>query len=152
MIEIIIDLFGIKLICHLTAIHMWAQLRCAQIGLHQNHCPAYPLPFSTHWLEIIHDYYAKPLSFEVILSFSSEHQELAIDNNEWYGLPLWLSWGRICLQCRTPGFNPWGGKIPWRRERLPTPVFWPGEFHGLYSLWSGKDLDTTKWLSLSIMV
>ena len=30
-----------------------------------------------------------------------------------------------------PGFNPWVGKIPWRRERLPTPVFWPGEFHGL---------------------
>ena len=27
-----------------------------------------------------------------------------------------------------PGFNPWLGKIPWRRERLPTPVFWPGEF------------------------
>ena len=24
------------------------------------------------------------------------------------------------------------GKIPWRRERLPTPVFWPREFHGLY--------------------
>ena len=24
-------------------------------------------------------------------------------------------------------------KIPWRRERLSTPVFWPGEFHGLYS-------------------
>ena len=22
------------------------------------------------------------------------------------------------------------GSIPWRRERLPTPVFWPGEFHG----------------------
>ncbi|KAB0384782.1 hypothetical protein FD755_006699 [Muntiacus reevesi] len=22
--------------------------------------------------------------------------------------------------------------IPWNRERLPTPVFWPGEFHGLY--------------------
>jgi len=22
--------------------------------------------------------------------------------------------------------NPWVGKIPWRRERLPTPVFWPG--------------------------
>jgi len=24
---------------------------------------------------------------------------------------------------------------PWRRERLPIPVFWPGEFHGLYSPW-----------------
>ena len=23
----------------------------------------------------------------------------------------------------------WIGKIPWRRERLPSPVFWPGEFH-----------------------
>ena len=28
-------------------------------------------------------------------------------------------------------FNPWVGKIPWRRERLPTAVFRPGEFHGL---------------------
>ena len=37
----------------------------------------------------------------------------------------------ICLQCRRPGFNPWLGKIPWRREQLPTLVFWPGEFHGL---------------------
>ena len=24
------------------------------------------------------------------------------------------------------------GRFPWRRERLPTPVFWPGAFHGLY--------------------
>ena len=30
-----------------------------------------------------------------------------------------------------PGFDPGVGKIPWRRERLPTPVFWPGELHGL---------------------
>ena len=29
-----------------------------------------------------------------------------------------------------PGFNPWVGKIPWGRERLPTPGFWPGEFMG----------------------
>ena len=27
---------------------------------------------------------------------------------------------------------PWVGKIPWRTEWLPTPVLWPGEFHGLY--------------------
>jgi len=30
-----------------------------------------------------------------------------------------------------PGFDPWVGKIPWRRERLPTTVFWSGEFHGI---------------------
>ena len=42
---------------------------------------------------------------------------------------MWLSWWRIHLQCGRPGFDPLFGKI-WRRERLPTPVFWPGEFHG----------------------
>ena len=41
--------------------------------------------------------------------------------------------GSVVKQCRRPGFNPWVGKIPWRRERLPTPVLWPREFHGLYS-------------------
>ena len=66
------------------------------------------------------------------------------------GLFLRLSWQRICLQCRRLGFSPGVGKIPWRRERLPTPVFWPGEFHGLYSPWGRKQLDTTEQLSLSI--
>ena len=41
---------------------------------------------------------------------------------------------KICLQCRRPRFDPWVGKIPWRRERLHTPVFWPGEFYGQRSL------------------
>ena len=42
------------------------------------------------------------------------------------------------LQCGGPGFNPWVGKVCWRRERLPTPVFWPGEFQGLYIPWGRK--------------
>ena len=41
----------------------------------------------------------------------------------------------------------WVGKISWRREQLPTPVFWPGEFHTLYSLWGCKELDTAERLS-----
>ena len=65
------------------------------------------------------------------------------------GLPLWLNWGRIHLQCGRPGFDSWVGKIPWRRQRLPTPVFWPGEFHGLCSPWGHKESDTTEPLSLS---
>ena len=32
------------------------------------------------------------------------------------------------------GFEPWVGKIPWRREQLPTPVFLPGGYHGQKSL------------------
>ena len=43
-----------------------------------------------------------------------------------------------------------GWEDPLERERLPTPVFWPGEFHGLYSPWGLKELDTTEQLSLSI--
>ena len=31
-------------------------------------------------------------------------------------------------------FHPWVGKIPWRRQWQPTPVFLPGKFHGQRSL------------------
>ena len=56
-------------------------------------------------------------------------------------------------QCRRLGFNPWVGKIPWRREWQPTPVFWPGEFRAQrslvgYSPRGRKESDTTEWLWL----
>ena len=31
----------------------------------------------------------------------------------------------VCNAEDPSSINPWVGKIPWRRERLPTPVFWP---------------------------
>ena len=55
---------------------------------------------------------------------------------------------------RGPGLIPGSGrstgegKIHWRRDRLPTQVFWPGEFHGLYSPWGCKESDTTEQPSL----
>ena len=33
-----------------------------------------------------------------------------------------------------PWFDPWVRKILWSTDRLPTPVFWPGEFLGQKSL------------------
>ena len=57
---------------------------------------------------------------------------------------------KIRLLCRRSWFNSWVGKIPWRRERLLTTVFWPGEFHGLSSPWSHKELDMTERLTLSL--
>ena len=39
------------------------------------------------------------------------------------GLPQWLRRWRICLQCGRSGFNPWSGKIHWRRKLQPIPVF-----------------------------
>ena len=49
-------------------------------------------------------------------------------------------------------FNPWVGKISWRRKWQPTPVFLPGEFHGHrslvgYSKWGRKELDMTERLT-----
>ena len=45
-------------------------------------------------------------------------------------------------------FNSWVGKIRWTRERLPTPVFWPGELHRPCSPWGHKESDMTEQLSL----
>ena len=47
--------------------------------------------------------------------------------------------------------NSWVGKILWRREQQPTPVFLPREFGGQrslagYSPWDHKETDTTEWL------
>ena len=71
------------------------------------------------------------------------------------GLLWWLRWWRICLQCGRPGFDPWVGKIPWKREWLPTPVFLPEEFHGQrslagYSPWGCREWDMTERLTLSL--
>ena len=46
------------------------------------------------------------------------------------GLPWWLRWKKICLQCRRPGLDPWVGKSQVG-----------------YSPWGSKKLDTTEQLS-----
>ena len=51
-----------------------------------------------------------------------------------YGLPWWLRELEISPQCGRPRFDPWVRKIPWNRKWHPTPVFWPGKFHGQRSL------------------
>ena len=48
--------------------------------------------------------------------------------------PWWLRWWSVCLHCQRPGFNPWVGKISWRRKWQPTPVFLPEKSHGRRSL------------------
>ena len=50
----------------------------------------------------------------------------------------------ICLQWGRPTFNPWVGKIPWRRACQASPVFLPGQACGQrslegYSLWGCKE-------------
>ena len=49
-------------------------------------------------------------------------------------LPWGLRWYSICMRCERLRFDPWVGKIRWRRKWQPIPVFLPGEFHGQRSL------------------
>ena len=114
----------------------------------------------------------------------------AVKASDESGSTLWQIWKDyhiyIHLQCRRPWFYSWVGKIHWRKDRLPTPVFlgvpsasdrkesacnagdlglipglgrppgerppmfWAGEFHGLYSPWGCKELETTERFSLSL--
>ena len=73
------------------------------------------------------------------------------------GYRLQYSWASLVAQwVKNPPtmWETWvqflGWEDPWRREKLPIPVFWPREFHGLYSPWGGKDSDITERLSLSL--
>ena len=48
------------------------------------------------------------------------------------GFPGGASGKELAYQCRRHkrcGFDPWVGKIPWRRSWQPTPAFLPEEFH-----------------------
>ena len=54
-------------------------------------------------------------------------------------------------QCRRLRFNPWVGKISWRRKWQPTPVLLHGKSHGQRSLvgcspWARKESDMTERL------
>jgi len=70
---------------------------------------------------------------------------------EGIGYPLQYSWASIVAQIVKNLPAMWdtcirslGWKGAWRRERLPTPVFWPREFPGWYSPWGCKEWDTTE--------
>ena len=65
-----------------------------------------------------------------------------------YRLPWWLSSKESACQCRRRGFDPWVGKILWRRRWQPTSAFLIGKSHGQRSLagnspWGPKESDTT---------
>ena len=57
------------------------------------------------------------------------------------GCPWWLSGKESACQCRSHGFDPWVGKIPWIRKWQPTSAFLPGKSHGQRSLVSYSPWD-----------
>ena len=64
------------------------------------------------------------------------------------GIPLWFSSTESTCNAGDMPYNPWVGKIIWKRKWQPTPVFLPGESHGqrslaAYSPWGCKESNVT---------
>ena len=67
---------------------------------------------SMGWQTIRHDW----------ATHTHTHTHTHNQHNTFYWAPLVPQLVKNLLQCRRPGFNSWVRKIPWRRNRLPTPV------------------------------
>ena len=114
-----------------------------QSPLHLLHEELYP-NLSHYWASLIAQLVKNPPAMqEIPVQFLGWEEGL--------GYPLQYSWTFLVAQLvkDAPAMREtWIGKIPWRTERLPSQVFWPGKFHGLYSPWGPKELDTTEQLAL----
>ena len=92
-----------------------------------------------------------PAMQETPVQFLGQEDLLEKGLGEGIGYPLQYSWASLVAQLGKnppPMWKTWVqsrvGKIPWRRERLLTTVFWPEEFHEQYSPWGCKESDTTE--------
>ena len=104
-----------------------------------------------HYCQLTQDTRKRSLfpSDSMVIPTSEQHIMQTVEVFTTLGLPWWLRWQRICLQCRRPRFDPWVSKIPWRTPWEPTPVLLPGEFHRQrsltgYSPWGSKESDMTE--------
>ena len=73
---------------------------------------------------------------------------------EGIGYPLQYSWASLVAHKNLPAmWETWVQSLGWEdpldKGKAITPVFWPGEFHGLYSPWGSQRVIYDKWLSLT---
>ena len=67
----------------------------------------------------------------------------------WFGASLVAQMVKNLPAMRETWVQSLGLKDLLERERLCSPVFWPGKFYGLYSPWCRKESDTTEQLLLT---
>ena len=79
-----------------------------------------------YWKCLIHPRFQKQST--KVNSVSNRILITCYEDNIW--IPWWLKGTEPTCQCWRHGFNPWIGKIPWRRKWQSTAVFLPGESHG----------------------
>ena len=97
----------------------------------------YALQYS--WASLMAQLVKNPLAIRIDLG---SIPGLGRSSGEGIGYALQYFWASlVCLKCGGPGFDPWVGEIPWKRERLPTPVFWSESsmdciVHGVKKNWT----------------
>ena len=100
-----------------------------------------------------HVFYHIRISYIHAWSLICKHERVhSVDAVPHWGLPGGASSKEPTCQCRKQkrrGFDPWVGKVPWRRAWQPTPVFLPGESHGQrslagYSPWGREESERTE--------
>ena len=74
-------------------------------------------------------FYQKFISLLIFFSFVLGYSQLGLPCKESAVLLPCKESAESACQCRIPWFNPWVGKIPWRRKCQPTLVFLPGKSH-----------------------
>ena len=72
---------------------------------------------------------------------------IILKSNRVKGLPVGLSDKKSACSAGVSGFDPWVGKIPWRRKWQPAPAFLPGKPHGQRSPQSRGSQESWTWLS-----
>ena len=83
----------------------------------------------------------------LLSAFLSVTWGLVLDSQTW-GFRSGSDGQRICVLRRRPRFDPWVGKMPWRRKWKPIPVFLPGKYHGQRSLLGYSPWGRNKQLSM----
>ena len=67
----------------------------------------------------------------------------------YWQISWWLRRWSVCLHCGRHGFNPWVGKISWRRKLQPTPICLPRKSLGRRSLVGYSPTGPKNWTRLS---
>ena len=120
----------------------WTEINIISKGYHQLACYfsgifSFSLPYKSKW-ELFSMLHWKETQSGDLHWLSPTREQIKI---KWiHSIDLGFPGGsavkkkKICLQYRRCSFDPWIGKILWRRKWQPTPVFLPGKSHGQRSL------------------
>ena len=88
-------------------------------------------------LNCVHVAPRRPPSYAEVLTSSPSEWDIIGNRvlpHSSVGKNMYLQMQESACQCGRLRFDPWVGKIPWRRKWQPTPVFLPGKSHGQRSL------------------